>query len=119
MTSEQLHTALYEKISAEFDKHREYLMTLPPSEILNHTYEHTIKQDIVSIMEDAEFDDSFVKALLRSRHPLNDIYEEYKTRETQHMDILRDCFEAEAKAAIKRSQERRQTGPKKKGEAVR
>lgn len=119
MTSEQLHTALYEKLSAEFEKYREDLMTLPPSEILNHTYEHTIKQDIVCVMEETEFDDSFVKALLRSPCPLNDIYEEYNTRETQHMDILRDCFEAEAKAAIKRRQERRKSRHRKKNEIVR
>ena len=119
MTSEQLHTALYEKLSAEFDKHREYLMTLPPSEILNHTYEHTIKQDIVICAENSIFEREHVKALLRSPSPLEDVYREYNKRDTQHMDILRDCFEAEAKAAIKRSQERRQAGPKKKGETAR
>ena len=67
------------------------------------------------VMEDTEFDDNYVRALLRSRNPLNDIFEEYRTRDTQHMDILRDCFEAEAKAVIKRAKDR----VKEKNEAVR
>lgn len=69
--------------------------------------------------ENGIFEDKIVKALLRSPCPLEDVFKEYNTRDTQHMDILRDCFEAEAKAAIKRERERRQTGPKKKGEAAR
>ena len=83
MTSEQLHTALYEKLSAELKAYQEQLMAMPPSEILKHTFEHTIKEDIVCVMEDAEFDDSYVRTLLRLRNPLNALYEEYRTRDTQ------------------------------------
>ena len=115
MTSEQLHTALYEKLSAELKAYQEQLMAMPPSEILKHTFEHTVKEDIVCVMEDTEFDDSYVRALLRLRNPLNALYEEYRTRDTQHMDILRDCFEAEAKTVIKRARDR----PRKKHEVVR
>ena len=115
MTSEQLHTALYEKLSAELKAYQEQLMVMPPSEILKHTFEHTVKEDIVCVLEDTEFDDSYVRALLRLRNPLDAIFEEYNTRDTQHMDILRDCFEAEAKAVIKRAKDR----VNKKNEAIR
>lgn len=74
-----------------------------------------VKVNIVCVMEDAEFDDSYVRTLLRLRNPLNALYEEYRTRDTQHMDILRDCFEAEAKTVIKRARDR----PRKKHEVVR
>lgn len=119
MNNDDLNAALHRKMLTEFEKYRAYLMTLPPTEILNHTYEHTIKQDIVKCAENGMFEDNIVKALLRSPCPLEDVFKEYNTRDTQHMDILRDCFEAEAKAAIGRERERRQTGPRKKDEAVR
>lgn len=110
MNHDDPSVALYEKMRAELEKYRAHLMTLSPAEILDHTYEHTIKQDIVECAENDVFEDYVVRALLRSRNPLNDIFEEYRTRDTQHMDILRDCFEAEAKAAIKRARDK----PKKK-----
>ncbi len=106
MTYEELHTSLFEKLYAELEAYRRHLMTLPPSEILEHAFEHTIKKDIVSVMEDTDFEEETIKALLFSRHPLDDIFKEYCTRDTQHKDILRDCYEAEAKAVIKRAREK-------------
>ncbi len=41
------NTALYEKMAAEQDKFRDWLKSQPPEEILNHTYEYTIREDIV------------------------------------------------------------------------
>ena len=37
MTNEQLNTALYEKMFAEQEKFRKWLLGQPPEEILNHT----------------------------------------------------------------------------------
>lgn len=109
------NAAVYQKLLAEFEKYRAHLMTLPPAEILNHTYEHTIKQDIVICAKNGIFEDTVVRALLRSPCPLEGIFKEYNTRDTQHMDILRDCFEAEAKAVMKRAKDR----VNKKNEAIR
>ena len=39
MTSEELNTQLYEKLSAEQNKYRDWLLTQSPEEILNHAYE--------------------------------------------------------------------------------
>ena len=38
---------LYEKMKAEQDKYRGWLLHQKPSEILNHTYEYTMREDIV------------------------------------------------------------------------
>ena len=38
---------LYEKMKAEQDKYRDWLVSQEPSEILNHTYEYTMREDIV------------------------------------------------------------------------
>ena len=36
MANEELNTALYKKVFAEQEKYREWLLSQPPDEILNH-----------------------------------------------------------------------------------
>lgn len=45
MTNEELNTALYKKVFAEQEKYREWLLSQPPDEILNHCYEYTVRED--------------------------------------------------------------------------
>ncbi len=52
MNTNDLNTALYEKMAAEQDKYRDWLKSQPPEEILNHTYEYTVREDIVMAMEE-------------------------------------------------------------------
>ena len=40
MNNQELNTALYEKLFAEQEKFKGWLLTQPPSEILNHAYEY-------------------------------------------------------------------------------
>ena len=67
--AEELNTQLYEKMKAEQDKYRDWLLSQPPAEILNHTYEYTIREDILMCMEDAELSPKQAKALLKSPCP--------------------------------------------------
>ena len=46
MTNEELNTALYEKMFAEQQRYREWLLSQPPDEILNHCYEFTVREAI-------------------------------------------------------------------------
>ena len=39
--NEALQQSLYDKLSREQDKYRDWLLHQEPSEILNHTYEYT------------------------------------------------------------------------------
>ena len=64
MNTNDLNTALYEKMADEQDKYRDWLKSQPPEEILNHTYEYTIREDIVMAMEELELTDAQAKALL-------------------------------------------------------
>ena len=43
MNTNDLNTALYEKMAAEQDKYRDWLKSQPPEEILHHTYEYTVR----------------------------------------------------------------------------
>ena len=47
MINEERNTALYEKMFAEQETYREWLLSQPSEEILNHTYEYTVREDIL------------------------------------------------------------------------
>ena len=100
------NTLLYEKMKAEQDKYRDWLLTQEPAEILNHTYEYTMREDIVICMEDLELSAKQAKTLLKSPCPLDDVYKEFKDREVEHMDTIRDSIETRADQVIKRENER-------------
>ena len=65
---------LYEKMKAEQDKYRDWLLHQEPPEILNHTFEYTMREDIVMCMEELELEPEKARALLRSPCPLSDVY---------------------------------------------
>lgn len=100
------NTLLYEKMKTEQDKYRDWLLTQEPAEILNHTYEYTMREDIVMAMEELELTPKQAKALLKSPCPLDDVYKEFKDREVEHMDTIRDSIETRADQVIKREKER-------------
>lgn len=96
MNPNDMNTALYEKMAAEQDKYRDWLKGQPPEEILNHTYEYTVREDIVMAMEELELTDAQAKALLDSPTPLADVYRYFEKLETGHMDVIRDSIENRA-----------------------
>lgn len=99
--AEELNTQLYEKMKAEQDKYRDWLLTQPPAEILNHTYEYTIREDIVMCMEEAELTPKQAKALLKSPCPLGDCYEVFSKLEDGHMDDIRDSIDSMANRIVR------------------
>ena len=64
---------LYEKMSYEQDDFRQWLLSQPPEEILNHAYEYAMREDILMAMETEELTDTQAQALLGSRTPLADV----------------------------------------------
>lgn len=70
MTNEELNTALYKKVFAEQEQYREWLLSQPPDEILNHCYEYTVREDIVLALEEYDLSDKQCKALLNRPVPL-------------------------------------------------
>ena len=96
MNTNDLNTALYEKMAAEQDKFRDWLKSQPPEEVLNHAYEYTIREDIVMAIEELELTDTQAQALLESSLPLADVYRYFEKLETGHMDVIRDSIENRA-----------------------
>ena len=64
MNATDWNTALYEKMSDEQDKFRDWLKSQPPEEILHHTYEYTVREDIVMAMEQLELTDAQFREML-------------------------------------------------------
>ena len=108
MNTNDLNTALYEKMSAEQDKYRDWLKSQSPAEVLNHAYEYTVREDIVMAMEQLELTDAQAQALLDSPTPLADVYRHFEKLETDHMDVIRDSIENRADDVCRSNE--RQTG---------
>ena len=109
MNTNDLNTALYEKMAAEQDKFRDWLKRQPPEEILHHTYEYTVREDIVMAMEELELTDAQAQALLESPSPLADVYRYFEKLETGYMDVIRDSIENRADDVCRAKEELRTT----------
>lgn len=105
MTNEELNMKLYDKLADEQKTFKEWLLTQPPEEILNHAYEFTIRQDIVYAMEYLDLSDDKASALLNAIDPLTEIYEDFIDLEDNHMDNIRDCIESRADKNIEKYRE--------------
>lgn len=79
MTNEELNTRLYEKMFEEQEKYRGWLLSQPPEEILNHTYEYTVREDILMTLEVNNLSDKQCRALLKSPCPLGDVFKDFES----------------------------------------
>ena len=100
MSNPDLLNKLYQRMSAEQEQYRRWLLGQPPGDILNRAAEYTVREDIVMEMSALELPEAQARALLRSKTPLADVYKEWNKTETHHMEDLRDVIEARATAVI-------------------
>ena len=108
MTGEELCAKLHQRMTAEQEQYRRWLLGQPPGEILNHAAEYTVREDILMEMSALEPPEAQVRALLKSKTPLADIYKEWNKVETHHMEDLRDVIEARADAVMRAEKEKGQ-----------
>lgn len=101
---------LYEKMQAENEKFKDWLLGQKPSEILNHSYEYAMYQDILLCMEDLELSPKQAKAMYQSPCPLRDALSDFDKRETDHMENLRDSLEATANKSVRVQKEKSERG---------
>lgn len=99
MTNEELNTRLYEKMFAEQEQFRDWLLSQPAAEILNHAYEYTVREDILMSLEYHDLEDSQARALLKSGKPLKQIFERWENQEISYMDTVWDTVQEQARAA--------------------
>jgi len=103
--NEALQQSLYDKLSREQDKYRDWLKGQPPEEILHHSYEYTVREDILMSMEELTLSEAETRALLLSPSPMAILYDKFSDLETGYMDTIRDSIEDTARAEAKRLKE--------------
>ena len=106
MDAEKLNTALYEKMAAEQESYRSWLLDQPPEEIINHAFEYASREDILMEMEGLNLPVQQAAALLESPAPLADIYKDFRDMETGHMDTIRECIEQRADNLLEAQREK-------------
>lgn len=103
--NEALQQSLYDKLSREQDKYRDWLKGQPPEKILHHSYEYTVREDILTSMEELTLSEAETRALLLSPSPMAILYDKFSDLETGYMDTIRDSIEDTAKAEAKKLRE--------------
>ena len=74
-----------------------------PEEILHHSYEYTVREDILMSMEELTLSEAETRALLLSPSPMAILYDKFSDLETGYMDTIRDSIEDTAKDEAKSS----------------
>lgn len=105
MTPEEMNTQLYEKLTAEQAKYRDWLMGQPPEEILNHAYEYAVREDILAAAELMDMPQAQAAALLAVSSPMEAIYGEWTERKSSDLDPMLDCISNRAYAALQAQRE--------------
>lgn len=108
MSNEQLNTALYEKMFAEQETYRAWLLSQPQEEILNHTYEYTVREDILMSLEYNDLPDAQARAMLKSPCPLADVFKDWEQKETGYMEDIWQTVEDRAKTEAQKEQKKGQ-----------
>ena len=93
MTNHEWNTTLYKQMFAEQEQFRDWLLTQPPQEILNHAYEYVMREDILLSLEYNDLTDAQAAALLSSPAPLTDVYKTFDKMESSHMEEIWSCVE--------------------------
>lgn len=100
--NEELKNTLMDKLSREQNKYRDWLKGQPPEEILHHSYEYIVREDILMSMEELTLSEAETRALLLSPSPMAILYDKFSDLETGYMDTIRDSIEDTAKDEAKK-----------------
>lgn len=90
---EELNSELYNRMFEEQEHYRNWLLSLPPEEILFHAFSYSVREDILMTQEKNNFSIEKCKALLESPTPLADMKRAYDKTETNYMDDIRNVME--------------------------
>lgn len=102
MTNIMLNTQLYQKMYAEQEQYRAYLLTLPPAQILDHAGEYICREDILLSLEYNDLSPRQAKALLKSPTPLADVFKKWEaTEDNRHMENIWNAVEARANEVVR------------------
>lgn len=93
---------LYEKVLAEQDGYRQWLLAQPPEEILKNAYEYALREDIIYYLEDSDIGDELAEALLKSPYPVYEVARYYEKMDTDYMNDIGQAVEGRAQESANR-----------------
>ena len=99
----QVNLALYDKMRIEQDDYREWLLSQPRQEILNHAYEYSVREDILATMSEGHLPPMLAKALLESKQPLASVYADWNRGEHGIFEELIEVIQERAKKELQQS----------------
>jgi len=108
MKNEELNTKVYEKAFAEQEKFREWLLSQPQEEVLHHTYEYALREDILLSLEYNDLTDSQAKALLKSEDILSDVFKDFEKKETGYMEDVWETVKSRANILQERQKQNKE-----------
>ncbi|MGI6196237.1 MAG: DUF3848 domain-containing protein [Eubacteriales bacterium] len=98
---EQLNTELYVKMFAEQERYRDELLGMPSAEILDHAYAYTIRENILLSLEYNDLSVNQCRAMLKSQHPLRDVFDKWENSESPHMEAIHNMTENTANEKLR------------------
>ena len=105
MDAEKLNQELYNKMAAEQEEYRSWLLEQPLEEILNHVFEYSAREDILIEISALALPAQQAAALLTSPSPLADIYKDFRNTETNQMEVVADCIKGRAEKLVEKQRE--------------
>ncbi len=93
MSEEALHMALLEKMEEEQAAFRAQLLNRTPEEILEHAFEYSAREEILSMMQWRTLDEPSYMVLLISPAPLADLYMQFYDMYMEREDFVRACID--------------------------
>ena len=100
-TNEELNRLLYKKVCAEQKQYYTELLSMSPAKILDNAYPFLVREDILIYLENNKLADNRARALLRSKHPLEDMCNGYMDLETGYMGGIKDAITETADELIR------------------
>lgn len=96
----KLNDRLRVRMSDEFAAFRAKLRKMPIDDVLDNAYKYVICCDILTEVEVGCLSQEKVRALLRSPHPLQDVFDVWSNAETDYMENVLNAIENTADSII-------------------
>ncbi len=88
-SEKEINTELYFKLVGEFAEYRKKLLTMSHEEILRHSYEYSVRRDIVNCMEAENISYKQAEQLMKTENALDVIYAKYVSLNGSYQQMKR------------------------------
>lgn len=107
MLGEEMQAKLYQKMSAEQEQYRKWLLGQPPGQMLTHALEYVIRQAIVEEAKEGELPMTQIGPLLKVHKPLAVVFQQWQNHQIGYLEGIRDAYERSADAISYQQQQRK------------